>query len=201
MTGPSNKVIAMQQGAPEKKAGMVHGSASLVHGPEQADLADMFKCSMRMLVSTVTIVSASRGGQRSGLTATAICSLSADPPSLLVCINRNSHTHDYVVQSGAFCVNLLAEEQQAIAEVFAGRTGAEGEAKFSVGEWSNVGGDAPRLVGALASIGCRVSRAIEVESHSLVIGRPETFHFDAQKRPLVYANKGFHRIPTLGAWH
>jgi flavin reductase (DIM6/NTAB) family NADH-FMN oxidoreductase RutF len=191
----------MLPGAPAKQPDRPQDVKSFENAAVQSNLAAQFRCSMRMLVSTVTIISANHGGSRGGLTATAVCSLSADPPSLLVCINRNSHTHDYVVQGGFFCVNLLAEEQQAVAEVFAGRTGAEGEAKFSTGEWVSAEGVAPRLVGALASIGCRVQRTVDVDTHSLVIGRPESFHFDSQKRPLVYANKGFHQIPTLGAWH
>ncbi len=78
---------------------------------------------MRQLAAGVTLITSAHGGRRSGLTATAVCSVSAEPPQLLVCINQRAETYVTVQRSGAFAVNLLASDQHRLAEIFAGAGG------------------------------------------------------------------------------
>lgn len=86
---------------------------------------------MARFPGAVTIVTSRAGPERRGITATAVCSVSADPPSLLVCLNRKTGTCAMVRETGRFNVSLLAGEAQAIALRFAGADGATGEGKFS----------------------------------------------------------------------
>lgn len=150
-----------------------------------------FKSAMRQLAAGVVIISADHDGQRSGLTATAACSLSFDPPSMLVCVNKSSHTHDYIVGSGRFRLNALGHQHQEVAEVFAGATKLEGEAKFSHGDWILEDGRPPRLADALVSVDCDVMQTLEVGTHTIFIGEVMSSITAPEHQPLVYADRKF----------
>ncbi len=77
-----------------------------------------FKLGMRQVVSSVAIVTSRAGGVRNGLTATAVCSVSADPPTVLACVNRNASAEALIAESGNFAINFLTEDQHNIARLF-----------------------------------------------------------------------------------
>ena len=81
--------------------------------------AAAFKKGMRHLAASVTLITTRHDGLRGGLTATAVCSVSAEPPQILVCVNRTASAHDTIGQARIFCVNILAPEHRKIAERFA----------------------------------------------------------------------------------
>src|SRR5690349_10286801 len=105
----------------------------------------LFRLAMRQLASAVTIVTSGSGPCRRGLTATAVCSLSADPPSLLVCINKQTECHEIIRQNGHFCVNALGADDEGLAGRFAGRDGSHGLSRFSAGSWTELVTGAPVL--------------------------------------------------------
>src|ERR1700737_1538566 len=94
-----------------------------------------FREAMGQLASGVCVVTFGSGGERTGLTATSVASLSADPPSLLVCVNRAASRHRSVQSHGEFVVNVLAADQREIADRFGGAAGLEGAARFLDGRW------------------------------------------------------------------
>src|SRR5437868_15100984 len=99
--------------------------------------AAAFTKGMRHLAASVTLITTRHRMQRGGLTATAVCSVSAEPPQLLVCVNKTASAHDPIGQAGFFCVNILAPAHRQIAERFAGMDGVEGDERFNgIGEWS-----------------------------------------------------------------
>src|SRR5262245_62712299 len=105
--------------------------------------SDLFLAGMRKVAGAVSVITTSTSdGERRGLTATAVCSLSVTPPSLIACVNRKTWVAQFVPDSGVFAVNVLSHVQEAIARTFAGQTGLEAGERFSVGEW------ATRLTGA-----------------------------------------------------
>ena len=105
----------------------------MIHSKPPADpLVHDFRAAMRQLAATVCVVTAGTGDGRRGLTATAVCSLSITPPSMLVCVNRQGAAHRAITENGCFCVNILGADQLDVAHRFAGQTGA-GENKFVVG--------------------------------------------------------------------
>ena len=83
--------------------------------------AAAFKKGMRHLAASVTLITTRHRQQRGGLTATAVCSVSAEPPQLLVCVNKTASAHDPIGHAGFFCVNILSPQHRKIAERFAGR--------------------------------------------------------------------------------
>lgn len=155
--------------------------------------AQVFKQGMRRVSGAVTVVT-TRGpaGERRGVTATAVCSLSADPPSVVACIHRDASVGQMAPASGVFCVNVLSTDQQHVAETFAGRTGHVGEDRFAVGEWGELASGAPALAGALASFDCRLQRCVEFASHVLLIGEVEQTLVGAEAgQPLIYVDGAF----------
>jgi flavin reductase (DIM6/NTAB) family NADH-FMN oxidoreductase RutF len=154
--------------------------------------ADMglFKSGMRRLAGGVTLVTTLWKGERGGLTATAVCSVSAEPPQLLACVNKTASAHDLIVQSGVFCVNLLGTQHLDLAARFSGQHGVEGDERFEQGEWRTLATGCPVLPDALASFDCRTARQIEVSSHTIFIGHIVDIAV-APGQPLIHADGGF----------
>jgi flavin reductase (DIM6/NTAB) family NADH-FMN oxidoreductase RutF len=152
---------------------------------------------MRQLAAGVTLITAQYEGNRAGLTATAVCSLSADPPQLLACINRQAETYRIVQSSGAFAVNVLASHQQRLAEAFAGTVGIYGDRRFELAEWSMLGTGSPVLGGCLATFDCRLVEAVPAATHSIFIGRVEAVALNPEHQPLVYAGGDYGLIASL----
>jgi len=148
---------------------------------------------MRRISGAVTIVTTlGPRGERGGVTATAVCSLTAEPPAVVACIHRESSVGQIAPLGGVFCVNVLAREQQTIAETFAGRTGHVGEDRFSVGAWSRLISGAPVLEGALVSFDCRLERYVEFSSHLLLVGAvARTLVGQQAVEPLIYVDGAF----------
>ena len=157
---------------------------------DPAELAASFKAAMRRLAATVTIVTNSDAetGRRSGMTATAVTSLSVDPPSLLVCVNRSASMHASFTAGRRFCVNILGEPHAELARSFGGRV--EPELRFTEGEWQEDGA-VPFLADAVAAIFCAVDQLVDYGTHSIVIGRVELVRVREDQQPLIYGNGRF----------
>src|ERR1700754_1098955 len=106
-------------------------------------LADDLRGAMRHLVGGVSVITSGRGEEITGMTVTSVSSLSLDPPSLIVSINRASSTWPVLERYGAFGANFLTADQRDIAERFAGRNGLKGRERFAGGEWITRGSSAP----------------------------------------------------------
>lgn len=146
--------------------------------------ADAFKAGMRRLAAGVTIVTTIHDGERSGLTATAVTSLSADPPQLLVCVSRSASAHDLIHRGARLCVNVLARRHQRLAARFAGIV--QGAARFSAGRWMTLKTGAPVLADAIAAFDCVVSEAVDSATHTIFIGRVVDVRARRDGRPLLY---------------
>lgn len=145
-----------------------------------------YRALMRHQAGGVTVIAAGGAGGRAGLTATAVSSLSDNPPTLLACIGRNTGAHSVIGTSGTFSVNILANDQQAIAERFAGESGLRGEARFEGLPWRTMTTGAPVLEHALASLDCEVLESHGFTTHSIFIGRVVAGKFRSEAQPLLY---------------
>ncbi len=137
--------------------------------PASADSA-AFRFAMREFASGVAIVTCGEGDLRAGCTATALSSLSLTPPSLIVCIDHSAATLARLRECGAFAVNILGAQHEALANRFAGRGGVKGAARFAGSDWVTLATGAPVLRDALAGVDCRVEEIIDRHTHSIVIG-------------------------------
>jgi flavin reductase (DIM6/NTAB) family NADH-FMN oxidoreductase RutF len=125
---------------------------------------------MRQVTSPVAIVTSRIGDIRNGLTATAVCSVSAEPPTMLACINRNTSAEAIIAESGKFAINFLAEDQHAIARLFS-KSKLAADERFGEGRWLSMVTGSPILEGAVASFDCEVEERIPSASHHIYIGR------------------------------
>ena len=154
-----------------------------------------FRFAMRRVASSVTIITGAHQGRRGGLTATAVCPVCIDPPSLLVCVNRTSKTHGLITGSRRFGVNVLEAGHRDVAETFAGRTGHDGDDKFvAAGLWEDGEASLPMLREAIAFIACRIVREVVVETHTVFVGLVEKSVARSDGLPLLYADRQFARM-------
>ena len=134
-------------------------------------VAERFLTAMSTLAATVTVITAAspRYG-RTGITATAVCSLSAEPPMLVACVNRTSSLAKALATTGWFSVNILAADQEAVAVDFSGRTRLAGEDRFTGHDWGVHPTGAPVLAGAVATCICHAANQMNASTHLVVIG-------------------------------
>jgi flavin reductase (DIM6/NTAB) family NADH-FMN oxidoreductase RutF len=147
---------------------------------------DLFVAGMRLHAAGVTLVATSFEGRPSGLTATAVCSVSAEPPQLLVCVHRGAEANEPIRRSRLFSVNVLAASQRRLADRFAGRLGHSGPARFEEGRWTRLVTGAPVLEGARAVFDCSLVTSIEAGTHTIFVGLVEAVALRPELAPLVY---------------
>jgi flavin reductase (DIM6/NTAB) family NADH-FMN oxidoreductase RutF len=153
----------------------------------------LYKSGMRRLAGAVCILTLNRNGDWAGLTATAVSSISAEPPRLMVCINRNVYAHEFVEPGGPLCVNVLESGQLEEAKRFAGMlNGVKGQDRFSAGPWQQSEDDAPELESSLVRFQCRIGEVIMASTHSIVLCDVVGVSTAAQvEPPLIYFNGRF----------
>lgn len=147
---------------------------------------ELFVAGMRLHAAGVTVVTTAHRGRRAGLTATSVCSVSAEPPQLLVCVNREADANAPIRAGRRFCVNVLAADQHRLADRFAGRFGDVSEARFEEGGWIRLATGAPALEGCRASFDCRVVAVLEAGTHTIFVGLVEAVVTRPELAPLVY---------------
>lgn len=145
---------------------------------------------MRHQAGAVTIIAVGTPGSRTGLTATAVCSLTDSPPMLLACVNRNASAHAPIKSAQCFSINLLSNEQYELAKRFSSKK-LEGEARFDADAWDTLITGAPLLKGAIANLDCEVADEHEFETHSIFIGRVREARFREDVEPLLYFRGDF----------
>jgi len=160
------------------------------------DIAE-FKQAMRHLAGAVAVVTTGGCAERTGFTATSVSSFAADPPSVIVCLNRASSSWPVVTGHAGFCVNLLAHDQSQIADRFAGRLGLRGSARYEGEQWLEQPSGSLGLVDALATIDCELEEAIERHSHAILIGRVTRVALRAQAEPLLYWHGAYRLLSNL----
>ena len=155
--------------------------------------ADLFKQGMRRLASGVSVVATQTPEKkRCGITATAVSSLTATPPTLLVCVNKSTWLGAEIERAGAFSVNLLSRDQKDVGMAFAGISGHVGEDRFAVGTWREGATGAPLLAEAAATFDCVIDEVVDRSTHLIVIGLVRSVLSAAEWDPtLVYADGDF----------
>jgi flavin reductase (DIM6/NTAB) family NADH-FMN oxidoreductase RutF len=148
--------------------------------------ASDFRNAMRQLTGGVSVITAGKGRDISGMTVTSVSSLSVDPPSLIVSLNRESSSWPLVKRYGVFGVNILTSDQIDIADRFTGKGGLKGADRFGGAKWITRASGVPLLADALAAIDCEVEDVVERHSHAIVIGRVLDVAVSARTAALAY---------------
>ncbi len=148
-----------------------------------------FKHGMRRLAGAVHLITTSDGKTKQGLTATAVCSLTAAPPTLVACVNKSASAHDALLDNRVFAVNVLAQNQMHLAQLFADNSAID--KRFSRGDWTTRVTGAPILSGSLCNFDCRLIESVDRSTHTLLIGEAvDVSHADISK-PLMYFDGGY----------
>lgn len=157
-------------------------------------LTESFRRSLRGVGSSVMIVSTELATVRYGVLATAVMSLTFEPPSLAVAINQSASIHDPLCKRGAFVLNILSKWNQDVAQGF---MMSEGEYRFRYGAWSHQESDdadvdkLPYLVNAQASISCRLSSSLRSGTHTLLLGEVLGVQGINDCAPLLYCDGSY----------
>lgn len=149
---------------------------------------DAFRQAMRRVPTGVTVVTTLRDGEPRGITVNAFASVSLEPPSLLICINREARSYLFISSSRIFCVNVLAGDQRRLAEHFSGKVR---ERQFAEVEYVIDATGAPVLRGTIAHFDCELAEEYHVGSHSILVGQVVSCSARPGS-PLGYFNGGFH---------
>lgn len=156
---------------------------------------ETLRMAMRNWTTGVTVVTTAYEGQFAGMTVSSFTSVSLQPPTVLVCLNRDSYGHEMVSKSGVYAVSMLAAGQDALSNRFAGLDPAVTD-RFAGLDYTTEQTGSPLLPGALVHLDCEVRSTHEVATHTIFIAEVVYVWSDAEKKPLVYHNRGYHLLTT-----
>ena len=148
-----------------------------------SDLTKNFLTTMRGVTSTVTVISACSIQERHAMTATSVTSLSLNPPSMLVCVNKEASIHKILDKGSSFCINILSNSQKQLAEICSNSD--EGESRFQNNSWKKednfIFNEDSR-----SNILCECINTIDHTSHTIYLGKVIKVFNDESKKSLLY---------------
>jgi flavin reductase len=147
---------------------------------------ETYRAAMRRTAASVAIITTAHEGRMHGMTATAMTSVSADPPTLLVVVNRTTRTHPFIARSGRFAVNVLARGQEELARRFA--SGLENQFEGVAHELHSA--EVPIIADTAATFICIAIDAIDVATHTIFIGKVEEAYHSSLP-PLLYHDEKY----------
>lgn len=150
-----------------------------------------FRNGMSRLGSAVSVVTTLSGGKRYGFTASAVCSVSDTPATLLVCINRASSSFPAFENTRHFCVNTLMPGQEDISDIFGGKIPSED--RFAHGEWREGITGVPVLTNASVSFECELANAVDEATHRVIFGRVIDIQENDERATLLYCMRRYLR--------
>jgi flavin reductase len=157
-------------------------------------MATEFREAMSRLGAAVNVVTTDGPAGLGGFTASAVCSVTDSPPTLLVCMNRGSHQYPRFSQNGALCVNVLGSEQEHVSRLFSGQAGMSIEERFGQTGYERLTTGAPAVSGSLVSFDCEIDRIEEVGTHAIFICRVVQTWAGSYRGGLLYFNREYHRV-------
>jgi flavin reductase len=154
-----------------------------------------FRDAMARLGAAVNVVTTDGDAGRAGFTASAVCSVTDHPPTLLVCLNRASQGNAMFKANGVLCVNTLASECRALSDAFAGKGGLDTDRRFALAKWSRLATGAPVLDdAAVVAFDCRITEVLEKGTHSVLFAEIEAIRQGAAGGALIWYGRDYHPI-------
>lgn len=163
------------------------------------DLRAAFVEGMSRAATFVAVATTDGEGGRMGVTVSSLTSVSADGenPSLLLCIHHKSPAATAILQNRAFCANLLAEDQQEVSNLFAGRSTSDRAERFDRIAWEAGDLGQPVLAGSTAVFECRLATALLWETHHIIVGRVAAVRLSDNPSALLYGQRAYRRAIHL----
>jgi flavin reductase len=151
-----------------------------------------FRHAMSRLGAAVNIITTNGPAGCAGFTASAVCSVTDEPPTLLVCLNRSASVYETFKGNGVLCVNVLGAGHQDISNLFGGKTPMD--QRFAAGHWTTGLTESPVLEDASVSFDCRLSQITEVGTHDILICEVISITVSEEARSLIYFNRQYHEL-------
>ncbi|WP_051974745.1 flavin reductase [Cupriavidus necator] len=163
--------------------------------------AQRFREALSRAATPVTVIATNGQAGEAGVTCSAVCSVCDNPPTVLVCINRNSYANAVIKANGVLSVNWLHAGQSGLSQVFAGAGGLPMPERFATGTWHRQRTGSPCSSDASLTLDCRVSEAFEVGSHSIFLARVVAAAHDETDSvpPLVYCQRSYATTTPVAA--
>ena len=150
-----------------------------------------FREALSKAITPVTILATDGPSGRAGVTCSAVCSVCDTPPTVLVCVNRNSFANSVIKANGILTVNWLSADQSELSQLFAGVGGLPMPERFARSEWGTLASGAPYCKEATMTLDCQVADAIEVGTHSLIFARVIATTKANERPPLAYYQRAY----------
>lgn len=150
-----------------------------------------YRDAMAMFAGAVHVISTDGPAGRRGVTVIAACSVSDEPPTILVCLNRIKTENDVFAENGVFALNTLAEGHIEVSNAFSGLTGLSQDERFALSQWDTIASGAPTLAGALSVLDCRIVETKDMATHRIHFGRVVGVRINPDQRPLIYHDRGY----------
>ncbi len=153
-----------------------------------------YREAMSRLGAAVNIITTKGEQGDAGFTASAVTSVTDDPPTLLVCMNRNSKSNEAFKKAGILCVNVLSHEHQELSPVFASVGNLPMAERFARASWLRLATGSPVLENATASFDCTIDQITEVGTHSVFFCGVKAIHLGAGNTGLIYHGRTYHTV-------
>ena len=148
-------------------------------------IQDNFRLAMRRYIYSVSIMSnKDDNGNSNAITVSSVTSISMDPPSLLICINKSSRIHDTLQIGSKFCINLLKKDQEELSNICSDEESYE--ERFNNENWDTE--EIPFLTNAQANIFCKVDKLTSYHTHTIVVGLVENANHTNEISTLTYVD-------------
>ncbi len=152
-----------------------------------------FRAAMSQWASGVTIVTSINNGARVGITASSLSSVSLEPPRILICLAKRLFTHQVILESKAFAVNILAADQQEWGMRFAGMLPEDGDRFFDIETFTAETGS-PLLPGVLGWLDCELSDVYDQGDHSILVGNVVAATASEVHTPILYYHRAWRAL-------
>ncbi|MBR0733186.1 flavin reductase [Bradyrhizobium japonicum] len=159
--------------------------------------ADEFREALSKLATPVSIVATNGAHGVAGFTCSAVCSITDDPPTLMVCSNRKSFANSIIRANGVLCVSSLSAEQIALSQLFSGVGKVPMSDRFNEADWGILATGAPYCKGSRVALDCRVAHVREVGSHSVIFAEVLAIVHATPGDPLIYHSRSYATIRNV----
>lgn len=153
---------------------------------------ETFRDAMAKMGAAVNIITTGGPAGRAGFAATAVCSVTDSPATLLICLNRSASVFEAVTTNGVVCVNVLASQHEALSNLFGGKTPVD--ERFAAADWTTGTTGAPILSDALVSFECRISEQTDIGTHRVLYCTVEGIHEGGSDQALIYYRRAYRHV-------
>lgn len=159
---------------------------------ESAVTRQAYRNAMASLGSAVNIITTDGPGGRAGFTASAVCSVTDTPPTLLVCLNRSASVYPVFTQNQVLCVNTLNDSHASLSNLFGGKTPMV--ERFQAAEWEYLETGSPILIDSLVSFDCKITHSTSVGTHDILFCEVVALKSNDHCHGLVYFDRSYHPL-------